>query len=234
METRICKICQIEFPIVNFPLDKRDQTRLRSCRKCHYNQCQILNKKRIIRKNSIIPKVLNLEGELWKFVPNYLDYQVSNKGRVKVCKHGYEKILKEVTDHWGRKQLSLTKNKKFKKFRTHRIVALAFIPNPENKPQINHIDGNPSNNYLENLEWCTASENIIHSFTYLNRKAPVGLLGKKGKDCPHSKMVCQLSLDGFLIEVFDSYLEAKLKTNAPAIGKCVSGKLKTSGGYIWL
>jgi hypothetical protein len=62
------------------------------------------------------------------------------------------------------KQVNFKLNGKLKKYSVHRLVALAFIPNPDNKPEVNHIDGNPSNNHISNLEWVTASENLLHAY----------------------------------------------------------------------
>ena len=64
----------------------------------------------------------------------------------------------------GYLQVALQKHKKRKDEKIHRLVAEAFIPNPENKPQVNHLDGNKLNNYYKNLEWCTNGENQIHSY----------------------------------------------------------------------
>lgn len=102
--------------------------------------------------------------EEWKDVPNYEGlYQVSNLGRIKSLrdKNGKarEKILKLKLSKFGYYQICLCKNGKQKWYFVHRLVALAFIPNPNNLPQINHIDENKTNNYVENLEWCTSKYN---------------------------------------------------------------------------
>jgi hypothetical protein len=107
--------------------------------------------------------------ELWKDITSYEgSYWVSNFGRVKSCR----KVLK---CYCNGKYVQVMLGRKGKQPLIHRLVAEAFIPNPENKPQVNHIDGNKLNNNVDNLEWCTCAENMIHC---------VNLLGKKGNP-PH-------------------------------------------------
>lgn len=105
----------------------------------------------------------DLPGEVWKVIPDYEDYQVSNFGRVKSFKNEKQRILKSGTNTMGYLFVCLCKGGKPKNFFVHRLVALCFIPNPENKPEINHIDGHPLNNHVSNLEWCTRSENVQHA-----------------------------------------------------------------------
>lgn len=113
--------------------------------------------------------------EIWKDIPSYEGYyQVSNLGNFKSlprvvkyktngCRNYPSKcLLTEITkDNYQR--ITLMKEGVKTRYQAHRLVALAFIPNPDNKPFINYIDGNKSNNIVSNLEWCTASENIIHA-----------------------------------------------------------------------
>ena len=101
-------------------------------------------------------------------------YQISNYGNVKSLarqrknsKGVYmqkEKLLSLTNTSTGYKKVELVKNGKKKGHKVHRLVAMAFIDNPENKPQVNHIDGNKTNNYVGNLEWVTSSENCIHAY----------------------------------------------------------------------
>jgi len=106
----------------------------------------------------------NLPGEMWKDIPDYDgDYQESNFGRTKSFKNGKEKILKPYITPKGYLGVGLFKEAKGKKKYIHRLVAELFIPNPENKPQINHIDGCKLNNHFENLEYLTDKENLDHA-----------------------------------------------------------------------
>ncbi len=104
-------------------------------------------------------------AEIWKDIQGYEGlYQVSNLGRVKSLVRGYywqkERILKPCKHIKGYMLVSLSKNEKEKTFRLHRLVAIAFIPNPENLPQIDHINADKTNNSVNNLRWVTAKENI--------------------------------------------------------------------------
>jgi hypothetical protein len=106
--------------------------------------------------------------EIWKDIPRYEGYyQVSNLGRVKSLKRyqsPYETILKQPYNDGGYHIVSVWIKSKGEIFRVHRLIAQAFIPNPHNKPHINHKDGDKTNNHIDNLEWCTHLENMRHAF----------------------------------------------------------------------
>lgn len=103
--------------------------------------------------------------EIWKNIDGYNgEYQVSNYGNIKSYKYSEPRILRFNYDKQNYKLVHLCKNGKRVCEKVHRLVALAFIPNIDNKPYVNHIDGNKGNNFYENLEWCTPSENNIHAY----------------------------------------------------------------------
>ena len=116
-----------------------------------------------------------IQDEVWKDIEGYEGlYQVSTCGNVKslpkVRRNGTgtyiqkERLLKPSNTSTGYKKVELCKDGKRKGFKVHRLVAIAFIPNPDNKPEVNHIDGNKINNNIDNLEWVTSSENSVHAY----------------------------------------------------------------------
>ena len=106
--------------------------------------------------------------EIWKAVADSNGiYHISDHGQVKSLKYGKERILKpSLVGRPGNQYLAvdLVIKDKRKMHKIHRLVAMAFIPNPENKPQVNHKDGNKLNNHIDNLEWATAKENQQHAW----------------------------------------------------------------------
>lgn len=113
--------------------------------------------------------------EIWKDIPSYEGYyQVSNLGRFRSLPRAIRYKSNGTRNYPGRQLLTETTKDNYQRitlmkegvkvrYQAHRLIALTFIPNPENKPFINHIDGNKSNNVIQNLEWCTSSENMIHA-----------------------------------------------------------------------
>lgn len=174
--------------------------------------------------------------EVWKDITGYEGlYQISNYGRVKSLerkvRHNYgkfrtvpEKILKPSPDGDGYLYVSLSKEGKKKNPKIHKLVALHFLSNPDNLPQVNHIDENKDNNVVTNLEWCTSLHNLQHSNVI-----------SKGNTA-RAKAIIQKSLTGEIINEFCSISEARrklgLKSHA-GIVKCCKGEQKTSHGYKW-
>lgn len=129
--------------------------------------------------------------EIWKEIPNYEGYfEVSTLGNfrskdriIKYKQSGTRnypgKLLKVEVMQDGYSRIVLMKESVKKRYMCHRLVAETYIPNPNNKPYVNHIDGNRSNNCVENLEWCTQSENERHSIDELGKSM-------KGKTTPKS------------------------------------------------
>lgn len=171
-------------------------------------------------------------------------YQVSNYGRVRSLdrfvkgKNGLRivkgKILKPGKLPYGYLFVNLCKNNKVVNCRVHRLVAVAFIPNPNNLPQINHKDCNPANNSVWNLEWCDARYNLNYGERAI--KFSQTRKGKcSGKNHPCARKVKQLSLNGSILATYDTIKEAAESTyvNRAAISMVCSGNRKTAGGYKW-
>ena len=116
--------------------------------------------------------------ELWKPISNYENYEVSNYGRVRNVKNGKQKVLKSQLIKSGYEIVGLSVNSKSISKTVHRLVAISFLENKENKPCVNHINGIKTDNRVENLEWCTHSENEKHSFDKLG-KITNGIIRRK-------------------------------------------------------
>ena len=167
--------------------------------------------------------------EIWKDVKDYEGlYQVSNLGRIK----RKSKIIKNGIDTKGYCYVNLSKNGIVKNVRVHRIVAISFIPNIENKKEINHIDGNKQNNCVSNLEWATHKENIKHAIkTNLLPKEKLIELSKLGVE-KNKKQVAQIK-NNVIIAIFDSTSKAYRITKIHHISCVANGNRNQAGGYQW-
>ena len=169
--------------------------------------------------------------EIWKDIKGYEGlYQVSNLGNIKSLNYNHtkkEKILKPLKRKDEYLKIRLYKNKKYKTYFIHRLVAEAFIPNLNNYPIINHIDENRSNNYVKNLEWCTQKQNVQHSINTGTRK----LMREYGR----VRIVGQYNLNNKLIKIWNALIdiEKELGYNATSIWHCCNNKTKKSYGFIW-
>ena len=158
--------------------------------------------------------------EIWKDIEDYeWLYQVSNLGNIKSKKRN--KLLKPYTTSNDYLVVKLSHNNKQINYFVHRLVAKAFIPNPENKPQVNHKDENIQNNNANNLQWCTHSYNQNYGKRNKRVQEKLGI------------KINQYDLKGNYIKTFNSITEAQKKCNTTHINECLSGKLKQTGGYIW-
>jgi hypothetical protein len=164
--------------------------------------------------------------EEWRDIPGLDGYQASNCGRIRSFKRGKPKLLRQSKDKKGYCRCFASG----KGATVHRLVASAFIPNPENKPQVNHIDGNKSNNNAQNLEWATNAENQKHA-VYHGMKKMTDLTNAT------KKAVCMVSKDGAVRVTFESTKEASRITgiHQGQISDCCNHKphCLTAGGYIW-
>ena len=162
-----------------------------------------------------------IEVETFVEIEGFENYEVSNLGKVRNIKSG--RIIKPQLTHNGYLVHALCENNKRKNLYLHRIIATAFIDNPGEKPQVNHIDENKLNNDLSNLEWCTERENLIHG-TRTKRVAE-----------KLSQKVIQLDLNDNILNVFKSMGQAERETGVPrsGISACCNGKRKSAGRFKW-
>ncbi len=149
-----------------------------------------------------------MENEIWKPVVGYEGlYEVSNLWNIRSLIKNINR--KMSSDKNWYKSISLYKESLWRTFKAHRIVAITFIPNPENKPQVNHKDGNKNNNSVNNLEWNTGSENQQHRFKVLKHIWPnTWYIWLKNK---RSKKIQKYSLKWDLIEEFNCVMDIQRK-----------------------
>lgn len=168
------------------------------------------------------------ESESWKPIPGFEGrYDASSFGRIRSYqRHRFNEVIPHILVPCERKkgylQLCLLKGGKQYSCAVHRLVAMTFIPNPENKPQVNHIDLNKRNNNIGNLEWCDGKENIRHARRngiVFNRNASKAI--SKPVQCLETKTVFQSARDA----------ARKMNLSYVGIGKVCLGKCKTTRGY---
>lgn len=167
-----------------------------------------------------------IEYKIIKEFPNYL---IGNNGEVY---SRYALKVKRPTSNGSRKgylYVDLYKNNIRKKCYVHRLVAEYFLPNKDNKPYVNHKDGNPKNNNVENLEWCTPKENVEHASKIICTMKQYKEANEKRK----KGVVCYL--DGYKIAYFESVREAEriMGIHSSNIVACLKGRQKTAKGYTW-
>lgn len=177
--------------------------------------------------------------EIWRNIPDNPNYQASNLGNIRSVDRkvwngkGYKehkgRVLRQGISKKGYK--TITGHDGLPSQQVHRLVAMAFIPNPLGKPQVNHIDGNKENNRVDNLEWCTNGENQIHAYQNdLNvrseksgkKKRPVVALDKTTRE---------------FVKEYPSISEATASVGGLSkanIAECCRGRKKTVYGFIWV
>ena len=173
-----------------------------------------------------------LPKQIWKDIPGYEGlYQVSNTGRVRSLNYNgtrKTKVLKQGKARDGYKKVGLYKNSKQEYYLIHRLVALTFIPNPLNLPQVNHINEIKDDNRVSNLEWCTAKYNSNYG-TRLERRSQA-----------KRKPILMFTKDGQFIRRFNCVAEANKflgkDRNNTNIGQCIRSEngQHTAWGYRWI
>ena len=177
----------------------------------------------------------------WKDIVGYEnEYQINQFGEIRTLKDSpklkkYDVLKPQISKSNGYVYQMLYKNGKEKLLRVHRLVAMAFLPNPNNLPQVNHKDGNKQNNSVDNLEWCEQSDNMKHAYknglqipSENQRKAIINTNKLK------QKKVCQIK-DGEIINTFSGISEASRQTkiSISCISRCCNLKRKSTNGYEW-
>lgn len=162
-----------------------------------------------------------MDNEIWKAIEGFNGvYEVSNLGQVRNIKR--QKIMKMSPRPNGYLRISLYNGKGYNYYSIHRLVAITFLPNPDNLPQVNHKDSNKINNCVDNLEWCTASHNMNH--VYENERNKL------------QKKVNQIDIDTEkVIKTFRSatFAGTLLNINPGLIWFCCNNRLDQAGGYKW-
>jgi len=183
-----------------------------------------------------------LPGEEWKDVPGFEDVcMASSEGRIiskgRNVKSGYgttkwknPKLQVMKSDKNGYMKVTVSKNGLAKPYLVHRLVALAFIPNPDGKPEIDHIDTNRSRNSVSNLRWCTKQENRLNPISYKRNND-----SRKGKPHPQNYRAVVAIKEGIVIHSYKSAgFAAADGYNADSIYQACIGKRKTYRGLIWM
>ena len=187
-------------------------------------------------------------SEIWKDINGFEGYyQVSNLGRVKSIervieylsygkkktKKICEKIFKPQFNKSGYYMVNLSVNNMHYPKQIHRLVAEAFIPNPDNKPQVDHINTIRTDNRVENLRWCTQQENTDNPLSKAKHKEYYSEHIGSNHHC--ARKIIQFTADNELLDVYDCIKDAseKLNVDRAHISSCCSGKRKTAGGSRW-
>lgn len=173
-----------------------------------------------------------------KEIKNYPGYFVSKNGEV--WSSFKKKYLKQHECFYGYKSVSIKVNKKTKILKIHRLIAIHFIPNPENKPCVNHIDGNKINNSIDNLEWCTYKENSKHAwqtgliFTTNNQRKLTSERMKKFTGVNHISAIKVLDTKNGKIFGMIADAAKSIGITAPHLSRMLNGKRPNKTNFIYL
>lgn len=154
-------------------------------------------------------------------IKDYPNYLITENGKVYSNNYGRITRLRTHINRGGYERIGLCRDGKTKMFLIHDLVAKAFLPNPNNKPFINHKDENKLNNNVNNLEWCNSKENN----SYGTRLARIAESNKK--------RVIQLDKDGNVLKEWDSQTDAGRSLGLKNINACLKGRRKLCGGFMW-
>ena len=177
--------------------------------------------------------------ELWRPIPNYEGYyEASNLGRIRSV-YRYKRVLKPMISNTGYERVDLFKNRHRKQYSVHRLVAITFIDNPDNKPFVNHRDENKINNCADNLEWVTHVENCRYGtaierrtkhFDYSKRK-----INNAGQIEACSKPIAQYTKDGRFVRNWKSASECARKNGwqISNIRRCCKKEYATAYGFVF-
>ena len=190
--------------------------------------------------------------EIWKDIKGFEDrYQISNFGNVKSLRYGGRNEIRNLVpkvNNKGYEWVELFANGERRCLQVHRLVADAFLPNPNKYPIINHKDENPRNNRVENLEWCDQKYNVHYYFEHhkerykklnfdkgpRNHRRRDGCFWINGPS-KRKKKVIQIDKDGNTIKIWDNVSQIARERNMSqwSITQCCEGKRKTAYGCIW-
>ncbi len=186
--------------------------------------------------------------EIWKDIKGFEGrYAVSSLGNVKGLPRSItysnggircttkEFILGKIFKKTGYFVVTPSNGKERKQTHIHRLVAEAFIPNPNNLPQVNHINGIKTDNRVENLEWCTPGQNSVHAYRTglkLISDKQRAFIGRYSKEV-RSRKVIQMDMHGNVLNQYPSLIEASKNTGAhqSAIGQCCRGEVKHAKNF---
>lgn len=172
----------------------------------------------------------NIVNEIWVEIKDFPVYQISNRGRVKSFKNNSETILKGSSTGNGYYNVVLLYNNLRRRVRIHVLVAEYFIENPLLKRFVNHINGKKRDNRVENLEWCTSSENNQHAYdTGLKNRSKCGT---RDLDHPKARAVIKMDMDGNFIQEY-AMLKLTGFANRARIANCCNGKRVSYAGFKW-